>query len=114
MKVYACPDEVPAPETDYKNFNMEVMLRQEAEHQQKLMAWLKDNGFKGKNTGKILRIPHADGSANYMFADGSKCALVLLPYGDAWDSPLASKLTKAEVLKRIASSEALSDILAAT
>lgn len=59
-------------------------------------------GYTGPRTGGLIRIPHADSHAEYLFADtGRSGVLVLLEIGDAWNSPLAAKLTRAEVIKLI-------------
>jgi hypothetical protein len=66
MKVYACPEEVPVPAVDYKNYDTKTDRANAAAHTKKLAAWLKANGFPGKNTGRILRVPYADGYAEYI------------------------------------------------
>jgi hypothetical protein len=100
MKVYSTP--VPFPEPNYANYDTDKELAREDAHQAELKAWLVANGATGPRTGQILREPWADGSANYMYADRPKGSyLVLLPYGDAWQSPNVAHLPKAEVLKRL-------------
>lgn len=105
MKVYSCPDEIKPPEYDFTNYDHAKTEAVEKAHAEALIAWLRANGYTGKNTGKILRVPYADGSAQYMFADGSKSCLINLPYGDAWDSPDVAFLPKKEVLRRIGLSD---------
>ncbi len=101
MKVYTLPDEVPAPEVDYKNYDREKMLRDEDEHMAKLKAWLREAGYVGKRTGEIVAFQVADGYARYMLADGKKSALIHLPYGDAYHYRDVKFLPKAEILRRI-------------
>ena len=113
MKVYACPEHIKAPEIDFRNYSLEKEIAAENAHKAELTAWLKANGYKGKHTGKVLRIPHADGYAQYMVADGPKSFLVHLPYGDAWDSPHASYMPKKTVLENIAREEAMNRLFAA-
>lgn len=101
MKVYALPDDLPVPES---NFNSDWEAREEA-HRASVRAWLKANGYTGAHSGKVLRIPYADGYAEYMLADGSKSFLFHLPYGDGYDSRDVGFLPKKEVLARIEQQE---------
>lgn len=99
MQVYALPEQVPAPEVDYSNFDIKKMEADEEAHAEKLKAHLVSMGYAGKNTGRRVHIPHADSYAQYMIADApGKFCLIHLPYCDAWDSPWARKLTKKEAL----------------
>lgn len=101
MKVFTLPAEVPAPVVDYRNFDIKKMEADELEHSGKLKEHLIAMGYKGPHTGKVLRIPHADGFATYMIADAPRqTCLIHLPYGDAWNSPWATKLTKKEAIER--------------
>lgn len=113
MKVYALPKEVPAPEVDYKNYDRHAEQAKEDAHKAALKAWLIKSGYTGKNTGKIFSTPMADGYANYMFADGSKAALIHLPYGDGWNARDVVYLPKKEVLKRIEQTGKLDAMFAA-
>jgi hypothetical protein len=101
MKVYSCPKQVPAPEPDYRNFDMKKEQALQDKHQEDLKNWLKANGFAGKHTGEIVRFGVADGYAEYMFMDGPKSGLVHLPYGDGYQYRDVSFLPKTEILKRI-------------
>jgi hypothetical protein len=101
MKVYSCPDEVKWDEPDYKNYDSDREQKREAEHLEKLKAWLIEAGYNGKYTGEIVRFPRGDGYAQYMMADGKKSCLIHLPYGDAWDYPDVEFLPKKEIIKRI-------------
>jgi hypothetical protein len=111
MKVYQCP--LPAPEVDYRNFNIDKMRADEDAHQEQVKAKLIELGYKGKRTGEIFSTPMGDGYARYMFADGgTKCALIHLPYGDAWDDPDVQYLPKKEVLARIDRSKGIAALFA--
>ena len=106
MKVYDCPNEVPAPELnwDYDNIQETHAKLEQAEkdHSVKLKAWLVNRGYTGKNTGEIFRMPMGDGYAQYMVADAPrKSCLIHLPYGDAWDHRDASFIPKKEVIRSI-------------
>jgi hypothetical protein len=97
MKVYALPDAVAAPEF---SFDGDWQAREEA-HRNQVRQWLKDNGYTGKNSGKIARFPVADGYAEYMLAEGSKSFLLHLPYGDGYQCREVGFLPKKEILARI-------------
>ena len=112
MKIYAVPAEVPFAETDYSSFNIERGRAREDAHMEALKAHLIKLGYRGPNTGKVLSMHVGDGAARYMLADGPKSFLVHLPYGDAYHSPDAQFLPKAEVLKRIAAAEKVADLFA--
>lgn len=98
MKVYGCPQTLPAPEFDLDYKKQEAA---EQEHQEKLKQWLINNGYTNKHTGEIYRTRAGDGCAQYMIADGNPSCLVHLPYGDAWQAPDVEFLSKKEILKRI-------------
>jgi hypothetical protein len=102
MKVYALPEEVPAPIVDYTNFDLKKMQADEEAHSERLKAYLISMGYTGPNTGGIYRIPHADSHAVYMYADAPRgSCLIHLPYCDGWNSPHAAKMTQKEVLLSI-------------
>lgn len=103
MKVYALPNELmeTVPEHDYLNTNPEDWFAAEREHCEQICEWLRENGYRGKNTGRILQMPVADGYARYMVAEGSRSFLLYLPYGDGYDDPNVEFLPKKEVIKRI-------------
>jgi hypothetical protein len=109
MKVYGLPEELEAtiPEIDYVNFDYDAMIESEDIHRESIKQWLLDNGYTGKHTGGILRMPIADGHAEYMLADGNPSILIHLPYGDAWNHPDVTFLPKKEIVKRIQNDEAM-------
>ena len=113
MKVFACPSEVPFAEPDYANFDCDREEEREETHLADLAAWLRENGFAGEHTGDTIRLQIADGYARYMLADGPYPALVHLPYGDRYSSPLASRLRYDEVLNLIDREKRLSALLTA-
>jgi hypothetical protein len=100
MKIYACPTEVTRPEPDFKNYNWEKESRVDREHAHKLKNWLISNGYKGKNTGKVVSFGVADGCAQYMIAEGKVSCLIHLKYGDAYKYPDAKYLPKSEIVRR--------------
>lgn len=112
MKVYSCPDELPAPEVDYRNYDYDRERAREHEHQQQLKAWLQRNGYSGARTGEVVRFGVADGYAQYMLADGPRSILIHLPYGDAWQYGDVQFLPKAEIVRRIEADKKLASFFA--
>lgn len=101
MKVYSIPTEAPqAP-----GFDCDDWMTEEQAHREALGAWLKEQGYKGPNTGKCARFPVADGHAEYMLADGKgrygNSFLFHLPYGDAYQYPHVAYLPKKEIVENI-------------
>jgi hypothetical protein len=101
MKIFTCPKEVPAPVPDYENYDSNKQMAAEEKHEADLKAWLKKHGYPGKYTGEIYSVGVADGSANYMVADGRTFCLIHLPYGDAYQSRDVAFLPKKEIIRRI-------------
>ena len=107
MKVYGVPEELPAPEIDFQNYNPKAVKQAEEQHEKDLVDFLKSYGYTGPNTGRIYSTARGDGYANYMFADaGRQSVLIHLPYGDGWHDPDVEFIPKREILKRIAQREA--------
>ena len=109
VKIYSLPAEAPAPVVDYMNFDLAKVQKDEENHKEALKNHLIEAGFKGKNTGKILSIPIADGHAQYMFAEGRgrDDGLIHLPYGDAWQSRDVQFLPRKEVILRLKQQEGM-------
>lgn len=112
MKVYACPDEVPFTEPDYRNYDRDKEAANEAAHRAALKTWLKEAGYTGKHTGETVRFQVADGYAEYMLGDGKKSVLIHLPYCDAYDYRDVGFLPKAEILRRIEADKKFAAIFA--
>lgn len=67
-----------------------------------LRAWLRDHGYHHRLTGKIVRLPWADGAAQYMIMSGTR--LIHLPLDDAWQVPdYQTRGLRASDLARMAS-----------
>jgi hypothetical protein len=110
MQVFAAPTVIPVPELfvpgqqgspDFAAYEAKCDAYIAA-----VGAHLRANGFTGPNTGKVYRIGHADGYAQYIVAEAPprsrpSFALVHLPLMDAWDSPWAQRVTKKDVLAYI-------------
>ena len=96
--IYAAPEEFQQPKLDFLNFAK--YQKEEEEYLEKLQAYCKENS-DSKYAGEIVRIPHADSSANYMVASLRPLELIHIPTGDAWDSPLAELLTAKKVKEMI-------------
>lgn len=103
MKVYSCPSEVPLPAVDYANYSHDKVTADENKHKEALKAHLIALGYTGEHTGKIYRVPVADGYAQYMVADGGRSSVLIhLGYGDAYHSRDVAHVPKKVILERIA------------
>ena len=111
MKIHSLPEELTATLPD---FMMDGYVEAVERHMETVITWLNENGFNGKNTGRLLSVPYADGHANYMFAHRtSGSVLVHLPYWDGWHSQDVQYLPQKVVLERIAARERLTAFLKA-
>lgn len=111
MKLYALPAEVPAPKFDFNDGidNYDAKCEQ---HRADLKAWLEANGWSGKNTGRTVSFPVADGKAEYMIAQagsrtGRSTCIFHLPYLDGYHYLGAEKFSFKELLGKADSEEAL-------
>jgi hypothetical protein len=117
MKIYSLPEELEAtvPEPDYINQTFEEQDQREELHRESIREWLQEQGYTGKNSGKLFQEPIADGYALYMMVEGAvgsgvRSFLMHLPYGDAYHDPSVKFLPKKEVLKRIKAREAVNKL----
>jgi hypothetical protein len=108
MKVYRLPDELPAPQVDYMNYDGAKAQAQEDAHKAALKRHFTDLGYTGKNTGRIYREAVADGYAMYMAVEAPrgtnakvKFFLVHLPYVDGYQSRSVAGMTKKGIIDLI-------------
>lgn len=104
-EIFSAPEEIKQPELNFESFD-----KYEQECDQYLID-LKDHiqsmGYKGKNVGEIIRLPWADGSADYMVLSMRPMRLIHIPLGDAWDHPDADQLTAKRVQEKLDSQKAM-------
>ena len=117
MKVYTLTSEVKWDESPFfdaeHRFDRDGYYKAIEDHKAKVKAWLLAHGYKGKNTGRIVRFPVADGYAEYMIAEGGrKSGLIHLPYGDGYDYRDVEFLPKKEILRRADRAEGLAKLFA--
>jgi hypothetical protein len=108
MKIYSPPTEVGICATDYSG----DWQAQEKAWLNKLRQYVMQHG-SGKNKGKIVSYPVADGYAQYMIFSEKPAALIHIPLGDAWQYPMVSRFTMKEVLADVAREEQFSKLFAA-
>jgi hypothetical protein len=117
MKVYSFPEGITVPVLDFTKIDLPALHAAEQEATRQAAEALREQGYTGENTGEEFSIPHADGAARYMVAEGPPgsrvFALVHLPYGDKWDSPYSRRVTKKDVLASIARRRNLPSIFGA-
>jgi hypothetical protein len=116
MKVYSVPEAVPFAEPDYKTYDWKAEQAREERHMADLKKHLVEMGYKGKHTGKIVRFGVADGSAQYMLADGKgvygPSFLIHLPYGDAYHQHMVQHMPKKAIVEQIERQEKLASLFA--
>lgn len=110
MKIYGCPERLPAPKPDYRHFDIKAEADREASHAESLRTWLFARGYCNTHSGQIVRFPIGDGFALYMLADGPQSFLIHLPYGDGYHYPDAQHLPKDEIIRRIDGERRLADL----
>lgn len=109
MKVHSFPEELAATLPDFMAGGYQEAVER---HMLTVITWLNDNGYDGKNTGRVLSVRYADGHANYMFAHRTGgSALIHLPYWDGWHSQDVQYIPQKVVLERIAVRERLTTFL---
>lgn len=116
MKVYAPPAEVPVPSmvNEEGRFDYLDYERREDEFLAALAAWVRLNGQPHALAGEVVRVPYADGYAQYMVAKfDNKVCLIHLPLGDAWQDDRFERLaTVAELRRMVEASRRLASIFA--
>lgn len=106
MKIYSVDAAIqrPAYMTDGSYANCQ---QQDKDYIARIKAWLIELGYTGKNTGKTVYFPVADGHATYMLAEGSKSFLVHVDIGDAYQEPMVQYMPKKAIMEQIDSQERL-------
>lgn len=98
-KIYSVPKELKEPEL---NFSEIEKYEQECEQYiANLKSHIQKLGYKGKNVGEIIRLPWADGSADYMILSMRPMSLIHIPLGDAWHHPDADQLSAKRVQQKL-------------
>lgn len=110
MKVFTCPEAVPAPTFNDYDYNAKPgdpkhWQTLEETHAKALKQHLIEMGHTGKYTGEIVMFGVADGHAQYMLADGTgrygKPFLIHLSYGDAWQYQGVEYMPKKAIVEQI-------------
>lgn len=102
--IYSVPDGIKVPEFDWNDlpkYNKEC-----EEFNNALAKWLIKR-HNGKNVGKIIRFPVADGYAEYMVAAMKPLELVHIPLFDGYAYADVDLMTAKRVQEKIDSDEAL-------
>jgi hypothetical protein len=97
-QIYAAPKELKIPKIDFTNYGK--YTKECKEYLDKLKEYCLENSDE-EYVGEIVRIPHADGNAEYMVASMKPLELIHIPLGDAYDSEFAEYLTVEKVKEKI-------------
>lgn len=105
--VYNPPKEIGDP----PKFKMETWRKDESTWLKKLKKWVTSR-HKGEYAGEILRIPYADGYAEYMVMSLKPVKLIHIPLGDAWQFPYAERLQSNDIKAAIDTEKAMNAVFA--
>ena len=97
--IYAAPEEIKIPKLDFSD--MAKYRREQEEYLAELKKYCQEDNDDEEYVGEIVRIPVADGNAEYMVASLKPLELIHIPLGDAYDSEFAELLTLAKVKQKI-------------
>lgn len=114
-KIFSAPSSIEVPRFKYGGDGKTVAELRAAYHaaEAKYFEDLKAVLVKRKNqkhVGEVIRFPVADGYAMYMVASLSPVELVELALGDAWQYQYAHRLTKADIIQKIESQQAMAKL----
>ena len=107
-QIFKAPSEVKLPSYDWSNANN--WEKDESEYKKALVKHINNMGYKGKNVGECIRIPHADSYAEYMVLSMKPLRLIHLELGDAWSSQFAELLTAKKVNQMIDADKAMAKL----
>lgn len=113
MQVYGLPMEIVPPEfSDFYvggRFDLDGLDAAEARMVSDLAAHVSKIATPHPLNGKVVRVPYADGAAQYMVAKiKGKVSLIHLPLGDAWQhGGFERTATVAELTRMVKSQESL-------
>ena len=112
MQVYGLPMEIVPPEfSDFYtggHFDIDGLNAAEDRMIADLAVHVTKIATPHPLNGKVVRVPYADGAAQYMVAKiGGKVSLIHLPLGDAWqDGRFERTATVAELTRMVKGEEA--------
>ena len=109
-EIFKAPSEIALPKIDFANFNHKKMIEDEENYLENLKTHIKSCGYKGKNVGEIVRLPQADGYAQYMVLSMRPLRLIHLELGDAWNSQFAELLTAKKVNEMIEGAKRMAEL----
>jgi len=107
-KIYNVPKEVKVPE-----FNFATIKEYDADlkkFKDELKDWCVKRNPNQECVGEIIKFPVADGYAEYMVAAVKPVQLIHLPIWDAWHFQYAGRLTKKDVVEKVAQQQALAKL----
>lgn len=101
MQVYSAPDTIAKPAWP-SPFNPDAYQAECNRYEKEILTWVRGLGYTGIHTGKIAGFGVADGTAQYMVADGGrKTILIHLDEVDGYDYMDVGFLPKKEILNRV-------------
>lgn len=112
-KIYSAFKELTVPTFSFGNgASVEDYNKANDQYIQDMKAMLIEHGYKGKNSGEVIKFPVADGHALYMVISMRPLELMHIPIVDAWDFQYAHLLTAKEVNTQIEAEKSLAKFFA--
>jgi hypothetical protein len=101
-KIYSAFEELTVPTFSFGNgASVEDYNKANDQYIVDMKAKLIEHGYKGKNSGEVIKFPVADGHALYMVISMRPLQLMHIPIVDAWEFQYVHLLTAKEVSGQI-------------
>lgn len=104
-KITNIPNGIKVPEIDFRS--VKDYTERCNKFYEELRGVLKNLYQNDEYTGKIIRFPVADGSAEYMIVTIKPLWLVHIPLWDAYEFEYVNRLTSSDVIKKVKQQEAI-------
>lgn len=98
-KVFNPPANIKVPDFNFRD--LEGSRKAEQAYIESIQNYARIANRGSDFAGELITIPHADGKAYYVVFGLKPVELIHLPIGDAWDSPLAHRMTAKDIKQRI-------------
>lgn len=105
--IYSAPKKIKKPEINFSNFDRAKYMQDELDYIEALREDIKRKGYRGKNSGKIIKFQVADGYAKYMVLQLRPLSLIHLPLDDGYQAPNVDLMTASRVNEMINAEEML-------
>ncbi len=108
MQVFSAPEEIKDAEFVFTDgrFDLKATEAEEDRYVSELRAYVSENFGGHALAGEVVRVPYADGYAQYMVAKvNGKVSMIHMPLGDAWQDGRFERTATVAELKRLVEGE---------